>query len=40
VEGSETELPKRESGDLGEKWSEWLIAHLLLRDASQLVEKR
>ncbi|HOX59984.1 MAG TPA: serine/threonine-protein kinase, partial [Candidatus Paceibacterota bacterium] len=35
----ETNLPKLESGDLGENWPEWLIARILLREAKELVEK-
>ena len=35
---SQTKLPKLEDGDLGENWSEWLIAHILLREARELME--
>jgi hypothetical protein len=34
-----TKLPQLESGDLGEDWPEWLIAHILLREAKALIEK-
>jgi len=33
----ETKLPKLESGDLGENWPEWLIARILLREATSLL---
>lgn len=36
----ETNLPKLESGDLGENWPEWLVARLLLREASELLRAR
>jgi hypothetical protein len=38
VELSQTKLPKLESGDLGENWPEWLIAPILLREASTLIK--
>ncbi|HOX60283.1 MAG TPA: hypothetical protein PLC99_25685, partial [Verrucomicrobiota bacterium] len=33
----ETNLPKLESGDLGENWPEWLSARILLREADSLI---
>jgi len=38
VEIVETQLPSLESGDLGREWPDWLIAHILLREASGLIE--
>jgi serine/threonine protein kinase len=34
----ETKLPKLESGDLGSEWSQWIMAHALMREAAALVE--
>ena len=34
----EAKLPKRDSGDLGQDWSDWLSTQILLREARQLVE--
>jgi non-specific serine/threonine protein kinase/serine/threonine-protein kinase len=33
-----TKLPKLESGDIGDKWEDWIIAHALLREAKALIE--
>jgi len=38
VELAETKLPRLESGDLGEDWPEWLIAHCLMGEARALIE--
>jgi hypothetical protein len=38
VELARAKLPKLESGDLGEDWPEWLIAHILSREARALIE--
>jgi serine/threonine protein kinase/tetratricopeptide (TPR) repeat protein len=35
---AETKLPKLETGDLGERWREWIIIHTLLREAKALIE--
>ncbi|MCX6924054.1 MAG: hypothetical protein NT154_12720, partial [Verrucomicrobia bacterium] len=37
VELAEQRLPKLESGDLGDGWLDWLIAHILLREAQGLI---
>jgi tetratricopeptide (TPR) repeat protein len=34
---AETTLPRLESGDLGDRWSDWLIAQILLREASSVI---
>jgi serine/threonine protein kinase len=34
----ETKLPKLESGDIGSEWSEWIMAHALMREAAALIE--
>jgi len=39
VEILEAKLPKLESGDLGELWGDWIIAHVLLREAKMLIEE-
>jgi hypothetical protein len=38
VEIAETKLPKLESGDLGDDWLDWIIAHVLMREARALIE--
>lgn len=38
VEIAETKLPKLESGDLGELWGDWIIAHVLMSEAKLLIE--
>ena len=40
AKGSEIEerLPRLESGDLGEDWNNWIIAHALSREAKALIE--
>jgi serine/threonine-protein kinase len=38
VEITETKMPRLGSGDLGPDWQDWLIAHILLREARELVE--
>ncbi len=38
VEIDQTKLPKLDSGDLGEAWAEWIIAHALMREAKALIE--
>jgi serine/threonine-protein kinase len=35
---AQTNLPQRDSGDLGEDWADWLVAHILLREAQALIE--
>jgi WD40 repeat protein/Flp pilus assembly protein TadD len=35
----DTKLPKLESGDIGEDWRNWIIAHALLREARELIER-
>jgi len=35
---AETKLPKIESGDIGDDWVDWLIAHTLMREAKALIE--
>jgi hypothetical protein len=32
------ELPALDSGDIGEDWIDWIIAHALLREAQALIE--
>jgi predicted metal-dependent hydrolase len=34
----ETKLPKIEKGDLGEGWENWIIAHVLAKEAKELIE--
>jgi len=31
-------LPKLESGDLGDGWLDWIIAHALMREAQAMIE--
>jgi eukaryotic-like serine/threonine-protein kinase len=38
IEIERTKLPKLDSGDLGENWMDWIIAHVLLREAQTLIE--
>jgi hypothetical protein len=33
----EKSLPKLDSGDLGQDWRDWIIAHALQREASDLI---
>ena len=33
-----SKLPKLQNGALGENWIDWLIAHILLREAKALIE--
>jgi eukaryotic-like serine/threonine-protein kinase len=35
----ETELPKVESGDVGEHWDDWIVARALMSEAGALIEK-
>jgi hypothetical protein len=35
----ETKLPKLESGDIGVDWTDWIIAHALLKEAKALIER-
>jgi serine/threonine protein kinase/tetratricopeptide (TPR) repeat protein len=35
-----TELPKLETGDLGPGWLDWIFAHALLREATELIDGR
>jgi hypothetical protein len=30
-------MAKRESGDIGTSWNDWIIAHALLREAEALI---
>jgi serine/threonine protein kinase len=34
----ETRLPKLEGGDLGPDWRQWVMAHVLLREAAAIIE--
>jgi hypothetical protein len=34
------QFPKPESGNLGREWPDWLIAHILLREATTLIAAR
>jgi WD40 repeat protein/tetratricopeptide (TPR) repeat protein len=34
----DTKLPKLESGDIGDTWSDWIIAHALLKEAKELIK--
>jgi Flp pilus assembly protein TadD len=36
----EQKLPKLESGDLGEGWIDWIIAHALMREAKAMIESQ
>ena len=36
----ETKLPKLESGDIGVRWHDWILAHVLLREATELIQGR
>jgi hypothetical protein len=38
VEIAESNLPKLDSGDLGDGWIDWIIAHALMREAKALIE--
>jgi eukaryotic-like serine/threonine-protein kinase len=38
IELAEKRLPKLNSGDLGDGWLDWLIAHILLGEAKALIE--
>jgi Flp pilus assembly protein TadD len=38
VEIAESKLPKLDSGDLGNGWIDWIIAHALMREAKALIE--
>jgi len=40
VQLAETRLPQLDSGDPGALWHHWLIAHILLREARALIEKK
>jgi len=33
----DTKMPKLDSGDLGESWIDWIIAHALVREAKALI---
>jgi hypothetical protein len=33
----ETKLPKADSGDVGEDWWNWIIAHTLMDEAKNLI---
>ena len=35
---ADRDLPKRDSGDLGDEWNDWVIAHQLMREARALLE--
>jgi hypothetical protein len=37
VEIVETKLPKVETGDIGDLWGDWIIAHVLLKEATVLI---
>jgi WD40 repeat protein len=34
----ETRLPRLESGDIGDNWTDWIIAHALLKEAQGLIQ--
>ena len=34
----EQKLPKFNSGDLGEHWMDWIIAHALMKEAKAMIE--
>ena len=38
AEISQTQLPELQSGDIGRQWFDWLIAHILMREAEALIE--
>jgi serine/threonine-protein kinase len=38
AEIAETKLPKLDSGDLGDDWKDWIVAHALLSEAKALIE--
>jgi hypothetical protein len=38
VELAEKRLPKLDSADLGDGWADWLIGHILMREAQGLIE--
>jgi hypothetical protein len=40
VEIAERRLPKLDSGDLGDSWLDWIIAHVFLCEAKALIEGR
>ena len=40
IEIAREKLPKLESGDIGNGWIDWLIAHALMREAQALIEGR
>lgn len=35
----ETKLPRLESGDIGDSWTDWIIAHALLKEAQGLIQE-
>ena len=35
----ETRMPMLQSGDIGEDWTDWIIAHLLLNEAKALIKR-
>jgi Flp pilus assembly protein TadD len=38
TEIEQMKLPKLESGDIGDSWLDWIIAHALMREAKALIE--
>ena len=38
VEIDQAELPTLENGDIGDAWDDWIIAHILQREAKTLIE--
>jgi hypothetical protein len=34
----QNQFPQANSGDLGREWPDWLIAHILFREAKALIE--
>ena len=40
VEIAETKLPRLDSGDLGEDWPDWIIAHTLLDEAKTRINRQ
>jgi hypothetical protein len=37
---ADTKLPKIESAGLQDNWADWIIAHILLREAQMLIERQ
>jgi uncharacterized protein HemY len=37
---ADRDLPKAENGDLGDGWCDWIVAHVLMREAADVVSDR